>query len=249
MAATHPVLAALQRRLRRDGLTYKAVALRLGVSEPTVKRLFSTERLTLGRLDELCAAAGTDLAELLRDAQEARERLSRLDREREEQLVADEQLLLVAVLVVNHWRYEEILDTYRLDEHALVRRLAALDRMGLIDLLPGNRVRLKVARDFAWLPNGPIERWFEGNVQDDFLDAAFHGDQEARRFTHGMLSRASRARLLERIERLCAEFAEHHAEDAGLPLGERDGACLLVALRRWEPKAFAALKRQAGARA
>lgn len=245
MAATHPLLAALQRRLRRDGLTYAEVARRLGVSEPTVKRLFSTERLTLERLDALCAVAGVDLAELARDAQEAQGRLSRLSREQEESLVRDETLLLVAVLALNHWRCEEILAAYRIDEPALVRALAALDRIGLIDLLPGNRVRLKVARDFAWMPNGPIERWFERNLQADFLDANFHGEREVRRFTHGMVSRASQARLLERIERLCAEFAEHHAEDATLPLGEREGACLLLALRPWEPPAFAALKKPA----
>lgn len=245
MAATHPLLAALQRRLKRDGLTYAEVARRLGVSEPTVKRLFSTERLTLDRLDALCEVAGIDLAELAREAQEGQARLSRLTREQEEQLVKDTALLLVTVLVINHWRAEDILASYRIDEPALVRALAALDRLGLIDLLPGNRVRLKVARDFAWMPGGPIERWFERHVQGDFLNDGFRGEREVRRFSHGMLSPASRARLVERIGRLCAEFAEHHAEDAALPLDERDGCCLLVALRTWEPAAFAALKRNA----
>lgn len=243
MAATHPLLAALQRRLRRDGITYAEVARRLGVSEPTVKRLFSTERLTLDRLDALCEVAGVDLAELARDAQEAQGRLSRLAREQEEQLVRDEGLLLVAVLVLNHWRFEEILAAYRYTEPALVRHLVALDRLGLIELLPGNRVRLKVARDFAWLANGPIEHWFEHKAQGDFLASGFHGEREVRRFSHGMLSRASQARLRERIERLCQEFTELHAEDAGLPLVEKDGACVLVAMRRWEPPVFAALKR------
>lgn len=247
MPAAHPLLAALQRRLRRDGLTYADVARRLGVSEPTVKRLFSTERLTLERLDALCAVAGVDLADLAREAQDAGTRVSRLGREQEEQLVRDETLLLVAVLVLNHWRHDDILAAYRIEPAALVRALAALDRLGLIDLLPANRVRLKVARDFAWLPNGPIERWFEHNVQADFLDANFHGEREVRRFSHGMLSADSQARLLERIERLCAEFAEHHAEDTALPLARRAGACLLVAMRPWEPPAFAARKHRSGA--
>jgi transcriptional regulator with XRE-family HTH domain len=243
MAATHPLLAALQRRLRRDGLTYAEVARRLAVSEPTVKRLFSTERLTLDRLDALCAVAGIDLAELAREAQDSIGRLSQLTRDQEEQLVKDEALLLVAVLSLNHWRFEDMLATYRFDEPALIRHLAALDRLAFIDLLPGNRVRLKVARDFAWLPNGPIQRWFERNAQSDFLNANFHGEREVRRIAHGMLSDASRARLLERIERLCAEFAEHHAEDASLSRAERHGAFMLVAMRRWEPPAFAALRR------
>jgi transcriptional regulator with XRE-family HTH domain len=245
MAATHPLLAALQRRLRRQGLTYADVARRLGVSEPTVKRLFSTERLTLDRLEALCEVAGTDLTTLAREAAEEGARLAGLTREQEEELVRDEVLLLCAVLVLNHWQHDQILAHYRIEPARLVRALAALDRLGLIDLLPGNRMRLKVARDFHWLPNGPIQRWFERHGQGDFLDANFTGDLEVRRFSNGMLSRAARARLLERIDRLCAEFAERHAEDAALPLEERDGACLLVAFRRWEPPGFAALRREA----
>lgn len=243
MAATHPLLAALQRRLRREGMTYAEVARRLRVSEPTVKRLFSTERITLERLDALCAVAGVDLVDLAREAQEGGARLSRLTREQEDLLVKDETLLLVAVLTLNHWRFEEMLAAYRISEPVLVRHLAALDRLGLIDLQPENRVRLKVARDFAWLPNGPIQRWFERNAQDDFLDANFQGEREVRRVAHGMLSEASRLRLLDRIEKLCTEFAELHSEDAVLPLHARDGACMLVAMRRWEPKGFAALRR------
>jgi transcriptional regulator with XRE-family HTH domain len=243
MAATHPLLAALQRRLRREGLTYAEVARRLGVSEPTVKRLFSTERITLERLDALCEVAGIDLADLARDVREGSSRISRLTRDQEEQLAKDEALLLVAVLALNHWRFEDITAVYRFDEPALVRHFAALDRLGLIELQAGNRVRLKVAHDFAWMPNGPIQRWFERNAQDDFLDANFQGERELRRFAQGMLSEASRLRLLERIEKLCAEFAELHAEDAALPLAARQGACMLVAMRRWEPRGFAALRR------
>lgn len=249
MAATHPLLAALQRRLRREGMTYADVGRRLGLSEPTVKRLFSTERLTLDRLEALCDVAGVDLATLAREAEEGQGRLSRLSREQEEELVRDEQLLLVAVLALNHWQFGEILAAYRLDEPTLVRKLAALDRIGLLDLLPGNRVKTKVARDFAWLPHGPIERWFEQRGQRDFLDAGFHGELEHKRFSHGMISRASQARLITRIEKLCQEFAELHTEDSALPLDERQGACLLVAMRRWEPPAFAALHRSAGRQA
>jgi hypothetical protein len=41
--------------------------------------------------------------------------------------------------------------------------------MRILDLLPGNRVRLNVARDFDWLPDGPFHRFFRAQGQDDFL--------------------------------------------------------------------------------
>lgn len=41
-----------------------------------------------------------------------------------------------------------MVDTYQLTRADRLKRLLVLDRMGLIALLPGDRIRLKVARDF-----------------------------------------------------------------------------------------------------
>ena len=41
-----------------------------------------------------------------------------------------------------------------------VRKLAALDRLKIIDLLPGNRIRLRLATHFSWLPDGPDPAFF-----------------------------------------------------------------------------------------
>lgn len=243
MAASHPLLAALQRRFKEQGLTYAQVAARLAVSEATVKRLFSSGNLSLERLEALCEVAGLNLTELALVARAEERQLRQLSVAQEETLASDTVLLLVTVLVLNHWLFEEILAAYQLEAPQLIRKLATLDRLGVIELQPGNRVRLKVARDFAWLPGGPIESWFEVHAHHSYLDSDFRGEREIRHFCHGMLSAASQCRLLERIQRLCQEFAELHAEDASLPLRERDGTCLLVASRRWEPPAFAALRR------
>ena len=58
-----------------------------------------------------------------------------------------------------------------------------------------------------------------------------------------MLSRGSNATLMKKMERLVAEFNELHDEDAGLPLEERFGSSILVALRPWEFGFFRKLRR------
>lgn len=101
---------------------------------------------------------------LVRLQGEGERRISRLTREQEEELVADVRLLLVALLVRNRWGFEDIVREYAISETECVRLLARLDRLRLIELQPGNRVRLLVARNFRWIPGGPIERFFERHV-------------------------------------------------------------------------------------
>ena len=64
MTETQQLLAALKRELRVRHLTYRDVAKALGLSEPSVKRLFSSGRFTLDRLAALTGLLGLTLAEL-----------------------------------------------------------------------------------------------------------------------------------------------------------------------------------------
>ncbi|MFO7603802.1 MAG: helix-turn-helix transcriptional regulator, partial [Gammaproteobacteria bacterium] len=66
---TDQLLAALKRTLRSRGLSYKAAAESLGLSESSIKRLFADKSFTLPRLEKLCEFAGIELAELLHMAE------------------------------------------------------------------------------------------------------------------------------------------------------------------------------------
>jgi transcriptional regulator with XRE-family HTH domain len=243
MNETRQLLSTLKRALKARGLTYGDVAKALGLSEPSVKRLFSNGRLSVERLSDLCALLDMTLAELTQAAAASVPRLSRLDAKLEAELVSDPALLLVAVCALNHWRVTDIVGRYRLDETECLRHLLHLDRMRLIDLLPGNRIRLNVTRDFDWLPGGPIERYFAGRGRDDFLAGAFSGEHEAVFFVHGMLTPDARARFLAQLAKLRRTFAALHDESQAHAIGERRGTAMLLALREWEPPDFARLRR------
>ena len=58
-----------------------------------------------------------------------------------------------------------------------------------------------------------------------------------------MLSRQSAGELIIRLRRTAREFAELHRDDLALPMPERHGTSLLLAVRPWEPRAFRALRR------
>ena len=166
----------------------------------------------------------------------------------EADLVPDPKLLLVAVCALNHWTVADILAAYRLSAAECVQRLVRLDRLRLIDLLPANRVRLNVARNFDWIPDGPIRCYFRERGQSDFLNARFDGAGETHAFVHGMFTRAATEELHAHLRRLRTQFDELHRESLAQPLAQRHGTGLLLAVREWELSSFAALRRSTSRR-
>jgi transcriptional regulator with XRE-family HTH domain len=243
MSEVTQLVAALKRHLKQQGKTYREVASGLGISEPTVKRLFATESFTLERVVELCNLLGFTLAELAQDAVDSAARLRTLTADQEKQLVSDPKLLLVAVCALNQWSLADILAVYRLPEAECLQKLLRLDRLGLISLLPGNRIRLNVARDFDWLADGPIRRYFREQGMPDFLDSPFARPEESLTFSHGMLTEAAIAKMQAELRQLRLRFAELHAESLAAPLSKRRGSGLLLAMREWEPGEFTKLRR------
>jgi hypothetical protein len=248
MTETQQILAALKRELRVRRITYREVAKALQLSEPTVKRLFSTGRFNLDRLAAVTELLGLSLAELVQSAPSAQSQLRQLTVAQEGELVSDPKLLLVAVCALNHWTVVDMLATYRLSEPECIQRLVRLDRLRLIDLLPGNRVRLNVARDFDWLVGGPIRRFFREQGQRDFLGDPFDGGNEMHTFVHGMLTRGAAEELQTQLRRLRQQFDELHRESLKQPLAQRHGTGLLLAVREWELSSFTAMRQAAPVR-
>lgn len=242
MAQTTALIDALKRTLREQGITYAAVAQHLELSLPSVKRLFADKQFSLRRLDQVCELAGIEISDLARRVQQEKE-ISQLTREQEQQLVSDTRLLIVAVSALNRWTYQEIFEAYQFTEQQLIQRLALLDRMKLIELLPGNRIRPLISPDFQWQRNGPIQQYFEAQVQRDFFQCTFDQPGEIRLFVTGMLSRQSNAQVQQKLQRLAQDFRHQHEEDKGLPLAQRFGTSLLLAMRPWETEAFLELRR------
>lgn len=247
MNESRALLAAYKRIARAQGLNYKDIAKAIGLSEASIKRLFSQGNPTLERMSELCAVVNLSLAELVAETAAPAATIHRLTNAQEKELVSDPKLLLVAVCALNHWTLDDILSIYAFSEAECLKRLLRLDKLGLIALLPGNRIRLRVARDFDWLPNGPIEHFFRHQGRAEFLAAPFDGPQECAVFFHGMLSVAALAQFRQKLDRLRLEFAELHADSLSAPFSQRRGIGVMMAMRAWEPQSFFELRRSPAA--
>jgi len=245
MSSPAILLSVVRAEMKRAGLTYAALAQRIGVSESSVKRMFSRQDMTLSRLAEICRAAGIAFDDVLRGAADAAPHEDRLTQEQEESLVADPRLLLVAICCLGQWTLEQMIQTYELTEAECIRCLAQLDRLRVIELRPLNRYRLRVARAFRWRPDGPVQSFFRSQVIDDYFAGRFDGAGEALLCVHGRLSAASAEEVVQRIGQLADALARHHQEDQRLGPASRDGYTLVVGLRSWELAAFTRMRRPA----
>ena len=240
------MIGLLKGELRRRGITYARVARELGLSESTIKRVFASSSFSLKRLEQVCELAGLELDDLVLLAQEHGRDLEQLSEEQEQVLVSDRKLLLVAFLLFNHWNIGQIRQAYDIGELEAVRLLARLDRLKIIDLLPENKVRVRLSRTFSWRKNGPIQKLFESQVQDEFFHSSFDGPGELRLVLNGMISDQSITSMHQKLHRLVNEF-EHYVREDRRSIGvERQGTTLVLAIRPWAVKMFENYRRTDG---
>lgn len=244
MSESSVLVDVVKRVLRQRGITYAMVAKGIGLSEASVKRLFARRDMNLSRLEQVCALVPLELADLLEMTRDAEGRIHEMTREQEEALISEPKLVLVALLVVSHWTFDDILGKYKLDKAELTGLLTQLDRLKIIDLLPGNRIKVRLARNFNWRQGGPIQQFFEARVQSQFFHSSFLGSDELRVMVHGMVSTASNRLIQQRIKKLAEEFDALVEEDRKLGLDLRRGTTFVMAIRPWELDIFTELRRK-----
>ena len=243
MSTTADLVSALKHELKTAHMTYADLAAAMGMAESSVKRMLSKGDMPLSRIDAICRALKLDFADLARRVADAQPLLAQLTQEQERAVVADKKLLLVAICVLSQWTLEQITAAYRLTEAECIGYLAQLDRIGIIELRPLNRYRLKLAKAFRWRPHGPVMDYFRDNALLDYFSGGFDAAGEGLLLVHGSVSRSLAPSFMERMQRVAQDFAQQHLADQKLQDKDREGYNLLLAMRSWEFEAFGALRR------
>lgn len=239
------LIAALKRLLKAQGITYAALAKQLDLSEAAVKRMFSQQAISLARLEEICTVLDVGLPELATEAKVGGPPpLAELSEETEQLLVENPPYLLGLYLTLNRWKEDEVLARYDFTKPQWIGVLAKLDRLGIIELLPENRYRLRTARNFRWRKDGPMERFFLGSLLPEFFNRPFLGPNENLLLLSGMISAASAAKIALRLEEAAEEFDGMLVQDAVLPTNQRVGVSLVLAQRPWSLHLFDAVRRK-----
>ncbi|RZJ07371.1 MAG: XRE family transcriptional regulator, partial [Haliea sp.] len=178
MSTTADLVLVLKQELKSARMTYADLAVKLGMAESSVKRMLARGDMPLSRIDAICRALTLDFAELARRVADTQPLLAELTDAQEKAVVADKKLLLTAICVLSQWTLEQITGAYRLSEAECIQYLAQLDRIGIIELKPLNRYRLKLAKTFRWRPHGAVMDYFRENALLDYFSGGFAGTGE-----------------------------------------------------------------------
>jgi transcriptional regulator with XRE-family HTH domain len=244
MSTTLDLVVALKAELRREGITYSDLARELGIAESSVKRIFAKGDMPLSRIDAVLQVLKMDFAELAQQVVHAQPLRKELTLEQERAVVSDRKLLLVAICAMSQWTAEQMLSVYTLKEAEVVRYLAMLDRLGIIELRPMNRYRLKLDKTFRWRAQGPVMAFFRQHVVGDYFNGGFDGDGEMLMLVHGQIGHALAGTFVERLHRLGQDFAQQHLADQKLPAAKKQAYTLVVGMRSWLFAAFRDFKRE-----
>lgn len=244
MSTTADLVTALKKELKSAQMTYADLAQGLGMAESSVKRMLAKGDMALSRIDAICRVLKLDFAELARRVADAQPLVRELTQEQEKAVVADKKLLLCAICVLSQWTLEQVVAAYRLSEAECIKYFVQLDRIGIIELRPLNRYRLKLAKTFRWRPHGPVMNYFRDHAVLDYFGGGFDGHAETLLLVHGQVSRAIAPSFVDRLQKVAQDFAQQHLADQKLPEAERNGYTLVLAMRDWEFSAFTQLRRR-----
>jgi len=243
LSTSQALVTALKAELKAAGVTYADLARELGLSESSIKRVFAQGDMPLSRIDEVLRVLKMDFAELARAVADAQPLRRELTLAQEQAVVADRRLLLLAICCMSLWSAEQIVAEYCLTDAECTAYLRVLDRLGIVELRPLNRYRLKVDKTFRWRPDGPVMAFFREHVAADYFSGRFDGPGETLMLVHGQISPAMAAALAERLQRVGQDLAQQHLADQRLAPEQRQAYTLVVGLRSWLFAAFRDLKR------
>ena len=243
MAQISPLLSTLKKALKAHGLTYADVASSLGMAEASVKRLFSEQTISLQRLEQICQIMELEISDLVQMMNEQQPRLRHLTVEQEQEIAQDLVLLLMTVLVLNRWTLQDIMALYNFNENECIQKLARLDKLKIIELLPKNKIKLLVATNFSWRDNGPIQQFFQEKIAQEYFATQFKNEGECLVVLNGMLSKQSSGEFQRKRKKLAREFDDLNNEDAALPFEQRNGVTVVMAARNWRYGLFTPLLR------
>jgi DNA-binding Xre family transcriptional regulator len=227
------LVETLKKVVRMQGLTYGDLAARVGLSEASVKRLFSRGTFTLARLAQFCDALDIDFYELARLARGRSAETREMTLAQEAALAADARMLAVLYLAWSGWSFDDIVSSFDVTAAQCTGLLVKLDRLGLIELMPGNRIRMKAAPATRLRADGPIRRVHGKRVVDDFLAPQFDRVGGYFAFEFRDLSRASVDVVRRKLERVAAEFHELADLDSHQRAPARETIGLAIGIRPW----------------
>ncbi|WP_178119543.1 helix-turn-helix domain-containing protein [Pseudomonas sp. SCB32] len=233
------LLVELKRLLKDRNIRYCDIAEQLNLSETTIKRKLTGHGLSVSMLESVCSMAGVrliDLAELA--ARRSDSKIHSLSTAQEQGLADAPFTAFIFLLLRYDWTPRQIQQEFELNDADIFLHLRWLEKLRLLDLFPGNRVRLLTVRHPEWIPGGPLRRAVDDTMRRHFEAMDFHDPQSVWQLETVKLSRGSIDQLRQMMASLSQRMRELATDDRSLPDGQTEWYSMLCMARLTDPRIF-----------
>lgn len=153
--------SCLRAIMKAKKVTYASLAKQLKVSEATMKRFFTATDGSIGRVAEICSALSISFADLVEQSKNQGEHVFTLTIEQESFFASHPNYFaFFQELLEKNLSPKEIRTKHGISQYSVTKYLRQLDKMGLIEWQPSDRVKLKVQGTHNWLDSGPLQQKF-----------------------------------------------------------------------------------------
>lgn len=146
------MIGNLKLSLKTKKIEYKELAAGIGLSESGVKKIFSGTDCSFQRIAQICKFAGISLSEIIEDHSVSDVSFS--EKHQEEFLREPKLFLFYWLLVYERLSLDKAQMELKLSKAEAFRLTRRLDMLGLIKLLPNDRVRVPSVKAVRWMGGG-----------------------------------------------------------------------------------------------
>lgn len=170
LSSAKTVMDLLKTRAKFLGVTQQQIAKKFSVSLPTVKRWFAAKGVSIETLTELMEMLdlGWDDIAIEFDVAAGPEFVFTFAQEK--LFAANPSAHVFFDLLLDGSTPYQIEKKFRLQKSSTRKYLRALENVGLIDVLPGDKIKIKVKGEAKWMTNGPLAQRFRESAIQDFMD-------------------------------------------------------------------------------
>lgn len=175
---------ALKDLMKSKRATYQSVAHTLEVSPATVKRRLNGEDMTFQQLKEFAQALSVSFYELIELSKKLKREPHFFTFEQEKILSSNIRNMHVFRLILAGQNYSQIKIQMKMTDKDLQKTGMAFEKVGLAQLLPGNRFVTLVRFPFRWQKEGPLTKEYGEMILKNVLNRIRHNKGSAQLSKH-----------------------------------------------------------------
>ena len=197
---------------------------KLGISERSVNRIFSEGTFTLDRFMKVCELIDISLSDL--------EKMTKMDIEhwdnsltieQEEFFINNFEYMIFYSLLFEYESVKKLAKDYQIDDITIGKLLAQLEKLGLIEWLPGNEAKVILPRKHA-TSDGPLVHEHGKSIIASMVDISINSEKEKDFLLFTLLSKSSQKMMREKMEELYNEMRKNNEIEGRLKIpGETVG--------------------------